>query len=141
MKTNQEKVQSSTEKPSSTASKAGDHKCILIYEDDREILFLCKMLLERENYRVETLMRCENVIKDIEEIKPDLILMDLWIPEIGGEKALNLIKENAATLHIPVLLFSANAKIKEISEKANADGYIEKPFDIHAFKEKIAQHI
>ena len=141
MKANQKKVQTSTKKSSSAAAKAGADKCILIYEDDREILFLCKMLLERENYRVETLMKCENVIKDIDDIKPNLILMDLWIPEIGGEKAVFLIKENPDTRHIPVLLFSANAQIKEISEKPNADGYIEKPFDIHDFKEMIARHI
>ncbi len=72
---------------------SGD-KCILIYEDDQEILFLCKKLLSKNQYRVETLSRCENVIADIDRIKPNLILMDLWIPDIGGEKAITIIKEN-----------------------------------------------
>ena len=116
-------------------------KCILIYEDDQEILFLCKKLLSQNKYRVETLSRCENVIADIDRIKPNLILMDLWIPEIGGEKAIAMIKENPATRHIPVLLFSANAEIKEICKKLNADGYIEKPFDIHTLKTTIEQNI
>jgi DNA-binding response OmpR family regulator len=116
-------------------------KCILIYEDDQEILFLCKKLLSKNNYRVETLSRCENVIADIDRIKPSLILMDLWIPEIGGEKAVSMIKENPATRHIPVFLFSANADIKEICKKINADGYIEKPFDIHTLKTTIEQNI
>ena len=119
---------------------SGD-KSILIYEDDQEILFLCKKLLSKNNYRVETLSRCENVIADIDRIKPNLILMDLWIPEIGGEKAISMIKKNPATRHIPVLLFSANAEIKEICKKINADGYIEKPFDIHTLKETIEQNI
>ena len=119
---------------------SGD-KSILIYEDDQEILFLCKKLLSKNNYRVETLSRCENVIADIDRIKPNLILMDLWIPEIGGEKAISMIKKNPATRHIPVLLFSANAEIKEIRKKINADGYIEKPFDIHTLKETIEQNI
>ena len=119
---------------------SGD-KSILIYEDDQEILFLCKKLLSKNNYRVETLSRCENVIADIDRIKPNLILMDLWIPEIGGEKAISMIKENPATRHIPVLLFSANAEIKEICKKINADGYIKKPFDIHTLKETIEQNI
>ena len=72
-------------------------KSILIYDDNTEILFLCKSLLARDNYRVETLTRCENVIDDIERLKPDLILMDLWIPEIGGEKAITILKENVPT--------------------------------------------
>ena len=116
-------------------------KCILIYEDDQEILFLCKKLLSNNQYRVETLSRCENVISDINCTKPNLILMDLWIPEIGGEKAISMIKENHATRHIPVLLFSANAEIKEIGKKINADGYIEKPFDINTLTETIEQNI
>ena len=116
-------------------------KCILIYEDDQEILFLCKKILSKSQYRVETLSRCENVISDIDSIKPNLIIMDLWIPEIGGEKAVTMIKENSATRHIPVLLFTANAEIKEVCKKINADDYIEKPFDINTFKKIIEQYI
>ncbi len=116
-------------------------KCILIYDDNQEILLLCKKILEKKPYRVETLSRCENVISDIGNLKPDLILMDLWIPEIGGEKAIALMKANPATRHIPILLFSANAEIKEICKKVNADGYVAKPFDIHTLKETIEQNI
>ncbi len=122
-------------------SKNNQDKCILIYEDDPEILLLCKTILLKSKYRVATLSRCENVINDIAMLKPDLILMDLWIPAIGGEKAIALIKENPATTHIPVLVFSANADIQDICIKINADGYIAKPFDIDHFKETIAQHI
>lgn len=116
-------------------------KRILIYEDDQEILFLCKRILTKSGYQVEGLSRCENIINDILSLKPDLILMDLWIPEIGGEKAVPLVKQNAETKHIPVLLFSANAGIKEICEKVNADGYIEKPFDVIFLKDEIARHL
>ncbi len=116
-------------------------KCILIYEDDPEILLLCKTILLKSEYKVAALSRCENVIADIEMLKPDLILIDLWIPEIGGEQAISIIKENPVTTHIPVLLFSANADIKEICKKLNAEGYIEKPFDIHTLKSTIEQHI
>lgn len=116
-------------------------KCILIYDDNQEMLLLCKKILAKYPYRVETLSRCENVISDIQELKPDIIIMDLWIPEIGGEKAIALMKGNPATQDIPVFLFSANAEIKEICQKVNANGYIEKPFDINTFKETIEQNI
>jgi len=116
-------------------------KCILIYEDDEEILFLCKTILQKNSYRVETMSRCEHVIADIGRIQPHLILMDLWIPEIGGEQAIAIIKENAATKHLPVLVFSANAELKEICKKIGADGYIQKPFDIHLFKQIIEAHV
>lgn len=116
-------------------------KCVLIYEDDQDILLLSKLILMKSQYRVETLSRCDDVIADINRINPDLILMDLWIPEIGGEKAISIIKENPLTHHIPVLLFSANADIREICKKINANGYLEKPFDINTFKATIEQNI
>lgn len=132
---------SSADKSSVEEAKSTAGKCVLMYEDDLEILFLCSMLLKKGQYRVETLTVCDNVINDIALIQPDLILMDLWIPEMGGEEATMLIKENPATRHVPVILFSANDKIKEICEKTNADGYIAKPFDINKFKETIADNI
>jgi DNA-binding NtrC family response regulator len=116
-------------------------KCVLIYDDDTEILFLCKAILANDNYRVETLSRCENIIADILLIKPDIILMDLWIPEIGGEQAITSMKENPATLHIPAILFSANAEIAAICKSIKADDYIEKPFDIEVFRETIKKYI
>jgi DNA-binding response OmpR family regulator len=116
-------------------------KCILIYEDDQEIVLLCKTILIKNHYQVESLSSCENVLSDLEKIKPDLILMDLWIPEIGGEKAIIKIKENPASQQIPVILFSANSDIEEICKKINADGYIQKPFDIQTFLDTIKQHI
>ena len=109
------------------------NKNILIYDDDKEILFLCKTILQKYEYTVQTFSRCEDIINDVSRIQPDLILMDLWIPEIGGEAAVALAKGNEATQHIPILLFSANDDIKEIYKKVNADGYISKPFDVKSF--------
>ncbi len=111
-----------------------------MYDDDTEILFLCTAILSNKKYRLETRTRCENVIEDIALIQPDLILMDLWIPNIGGEAAIQALKQNADTRHIPILLFSANADIASISQKIHADGYIEKPFEIVHFKEMIERH-
>ena len=115
-------------------------KNILIYDDDEEILFLCKAILAKNGFVVDTLSICENVISDIQAFKPDVILMDLWIPVMGGEKAIEVIKNNEATKNIPVLIFSANADIKEIYKKVNAEGYIEKPFSISTFIETIKRH-
>lgn len=106
-------------------------KLVLIYDDDAEILMVCKIILEQKNYLVQTRLFCDDIIKDIKDINPDVILMDLWIPTIGGEQAVNLIKTNAAYMHIPVILFSANAEIEIIEERAKANGVLRKPFDIN----------
>ena len=105
-------------------------QCVLIYDDDIEILKVCKVILEIQKYRVETLSSCENIISDIEAARPDIILMDLWIPRIGGEDAIRIMHENPVTMHIPVILFSANDQIEKISKRVNANGFLKKPFDI-----------
>ena len=104
-------------------------KCILILDDDLEILSVCKIILEKQNYHVETRTSCDNIIKDILKVKPIMVLMDFWIPVIGGENAIKLMKNNKATQLIPVILFSASNKIEEIYERANADGFLKKPFE------------
>lgn len=116
-------------------------KCVLVYEDDLEISFLCKTILRKPNRRIEMRMKCDNIISDIEQIHPDVILMDLWIPEMGGEKAVSLMKNNPETRHIPAILFSANPDIEKIGRKVNADGFIKKPFDIAELREIIERNL
>ena len=112
-------------------------QCVLIYDDDIEILKVCKVILESQNYRVETLSSCENILEDIETMKPDVILMDLWIPQIGGENAIKIMHQNPLTNHIPVILFSANDEIEKISKRINANAFLKKPFDIDTLRQII----
>ena len=115
---------------------------ILIYDDDAEILLLCQAILSKHGFTVVTRSKCEQIAADIESCQPQLILMDLWIPDIGGEKAIALVKDNPATAtKPPVLIFSANADIKNICEKVKADGYVEKPFSIHVLVDTIRTHL
>ena len=112
-------------------------QCVLIYDDDIEILKVCKVILESQNYRVEVVSTCENILNDIDGMKPDIILMDLWIPEIGGENAIRIMHQNPRTSHIPVILFSANDEIEKISKRINANGFLKKPFDILMLRQTI----
>ncbi len=116
-------------------------KRILIYDDDVEILVVCRIILESQNYFVETFPICENIIADIDRVKPDIVLMDLRIPKIGGEKAITLMHEDSLTKHVPVILFSANEEIEKISVKVKANGFLKKPFDISTFMKTVNQQI
>jgi DNA-binding NtrC family response regulator len=116
-------------------------KCILIFDDDPEILAVCKIILEQCLYLVVTRPICDNIIKDISQVKPDIILMDLWIPTIGGESAINLMKNNSATQHIPFVLFSANGEIDIIANRLNAAGFLKKPFEINSLLDIIKANI
>lgn len=112
-------------------------KRVLIFDDNPEILTLCTIILKKLKYEVMTRLRSENVIEDVTSFEPDIILMDLWIPEIGGQKAVELLKANPLLSNIPVFLFSANPDIREICKRVNANGYIAKPFNLQVFKDVV----
>lgn len=116
-------------------------KCILIFDDDLQILTVCKIILERHDYQVEIRPFCDDVIKDINDVKPDIILMDLWIPLVGGEAAITLMKNNSETSQIPVILFSANAGIEIITTRVGANGFLKKPFDIKELLDIVQTYI
>lgn len=122
-------------------NKDNTGKRILLFDDNLEILNLCRIILKKMHYEVMTKPRCENVIEDVLGFKPHFILMDLWIPTIGWEKAVELLKANPDTSHIPVFLFSANPDIREICERVNAEGYLSKPFNLFTFKDTIEKHV
>lgn len=103
---------------------------ILVFDDDEDMLVLCKIIFEKLNYRLETRARSENILADLKKVQPNLILMDLRIPEIGGEKAIELLKNDPETADIPVILFSANPEIEKIAKLVKANGFLKKPFDI-----------
>jgi len=105
-------------------------KCILVYDDDGEILIVTRIILEKKNYRVETRSRCDDIINEVSSIKPDLVFMDLLIPVMGGERALKLMKQNDVTRHVPVIIFSVHDSIEKVTENLNANGYLKKPFTI-----------
>jgi CheY-like chemotaxis protein len=109
-------------------------QCVLIYEDDPEILELCKTVLNTFGYRVIAKTRCEHIIRDVAECQPDAVLMDLWIPQIGGERAITLLREDPTTRDTRVILFSANDEIGNISRRVKANAYLKKPFDVNCLK-------
>ncbi|CAN5129992.1 N/A [soil metagenome] len=116
-------------------------KCVLICDDDVDILEVCSTILHLHNYDTITSPNCENVFELLKTHTPDLILMDLWVPEMGGEKATEKLKTDPETSHLPVILFSANREIENVAQKVNANDFICKPFDIQEFIIKINKNM
>lgn len=114
---------------------------ILICDDDIAILEVTKTILEVAGYTVKTSVTCNNIINLVQDADPDLILMDLWIPDAGGEEATNRIKANNSTKEIPVILFSANNDIEKIAAKTNAEGYLKKPYEIEQLESIVSTNI
>lgn len=105
-------------------------KKVLIYDDDTDLLEVCSLILQSRNFEVVTKDNCTTLVNDLNEHKPDVILMDNWIPDQGGVKATRLIKAVEQFNHIPVIFFSANNDVREMAVEAGAEYSLQKPFDI-----------
>ena len=105
-------------------------KKILVYDDDVDILEICSIILKLKGFDVLCKDNCRELITDIESYKPDVVLMDNWLPDIGGIKAVQLIKSIEHLKQIPVVFFSANSQVKELAKKAGADYMLQKPFEL-----------
>lgn len=102
----------------------------MIYDDDTDLLEVCSLILQSKNFEVITKDRCTGLLEDLEEHLPDVVLMDNWIPDVGGIKATRFIKSLEKFRHIPVIFFSANNDVSDLAIEAGADYSLQKPFDI-----------
>ena len=107
-------------------------KTVLVADDDPDILNIVAMSLEASGYDV---YRAENGREAVELARqhvPDLILMDMMMPVMSGHEAIEVIKADPATTHIPIVGLSAKAMATdiELARDIGVDGYITKPFRI-----------
>lgn len=101
---------------------------ILIVEDNNEINNLLKQILERNGYAAESAFNGLEAKNKLSSIKFDLVLLDLMLPFVSGDKILADIRE---TSQIPVIIISAKetTQMKVDLLRSGADDYITKPFD------------
>jgi len=114
-------------------------KTVYIFDDDGDILTLCSILLRQKGFKVHTATSCANIIERIDQSKPDAILMDNRIPDKGGIAATQLLKNNLSPKHIPIIFFSANTNVEQLSQQAGADYFLQKPFDIDEMEALISE--
>ncbi len=116
-------------------------KRILIFDDDADILEILTYLLSEKGWIVHTRTHCNNITETMNECLPDLILMDNWIPDQGGIKATQALKNNEDFRNIPVIYFSANSDIQKLAEEAGADAWLAKPFDLQELEDMLSRFV
>ena len=103
---------------------------ILIVEDEESLLKLESILLTSKGYDVRGVSNGQLALDAIEEEPPDLVLLDIMLPEIDGFEVCQRIKDNPETKDIPVIMLTAKKSREDMArgEKVGADWYITKPF-------------
>lgn len=112
-------------------------KKIVIFDDDEDILSICSYVLEEQGWEVHAFTDCNNVAEKVSTIRPDVILMDNWIPDAGGIVATRTLKNDNRLKDIPVIYFSANSDIQLLASNAGAESYLAKPFDLQQLEQVI----
>lgn len=103
---------------------------ILVAEDERDIRELIAFTLRFAGFEVVLASNGAEAVEKAPQEQPDLILMDVRMPRMTGYDACRLLKEQAATKHIPVVFLSAKGQESEIHQglEMGATEYILKPF-------------
>ncbi|MBT7074524.1 MAG: response regulator [Anaerolineae bacterium] len=115
---------------------------ILYVEDNFENRVLIRRVLESEGYIMVEASTAARAFEEIEKQLPDLILMDISMPDMDGYTLTAKIKEKEEHKDIPVIAVTANVMRgdKERALKAGCDGYIQKPIDIDLLTEQIERY-
>lgn len=105
-------------------------KKILIVEDEESLLKLESILLTTKGYLVQGATTGLAALEAVADEPPDLILLDIMLPEMDGFDVCERIKTDPQTKHIPVILLTARKTHEDVArgEAVGADQYITKPF-------------
>lgn len=102
---------------------------VLVVDDDEAISDSLCMLLDFEGFEVFTKQDI-NFLEEVKKIKPDIILLDIWLSGTDGRELCLKIKCDDDTESIPVILISASRNLAKSMEACRADAFVEKPFEI-----------
>ena len=115
----------------------------MVVDDEPDIQNLATMILKDSNYQVILASNGDDAVNMAESELPDLILLDIVLPEKNGFEVYKILKNKSNTAHIPIVMFSVlNRDVdKKFSMEAGADGHIIKPFSSEALLAEIREQI
>ena len=118
-------------------------KLVLIVDDEPKNVTLVRDILRVKGYETNEAVDGKQGVDLAKETIPDLILMDIQMPEMDGIEATGILKTDEATKHIPILALSSYAMMgdKERILKAGCDAYMSKPLNIKEFLSKVAEFL
>ncbi len=102
---------------------------ILIVDDDRDSLKLIGLMLQRRGYEIAAAQNGAQALAKAESDKPDLIILDVMMPDMDGYEVCRRLRGNPRTAHVPIIMFTAKTQVddKVAGFQAGADDYLTKP--------------
>jgi len=106
------------------------NRTIMVVDDERELVAVVRTMLEEKGFNVRCAYSGKDLFASLEELKPDLILLDIMMPKMDGLQVLRRLKEDPSMPFIPVILLTEKADDEDVmvGYKMGADYYLTKPF-------------
>jgi len=112
---------------------------VLVVDDDPQVREVVRINLELEGYAVREAANGEEGLAALEEEAPDLILLDVMMPQVDGWEMLRRVQERHGVGSIPVVMFSGQLDVGSEAAERGAQGFVGKPFDLRALIEQTKQ--
>jgi two-component system, cell cycle response regulator DivK len=114
----------------------------LIIEDNEQNMYMLSFLLEKNNYEVIQAFNGLDAIKAAKDRLPDVILLDIQLPEMDGYLVAQNIRKCDKLKHVPVIAVTSHAMVgdREKAIASGANGYIEKPIDPDNFIQRMESY-
>lgn len=114
---------------------------VLIADDDGDILSLVKAVLERSGHEVVAASDGAEALASVRARKPDLVVLDIAMPEVDGLEVLRRLRADPTTSELPVVLLSARAQEADVQRgfAIGASAYLKKPFSPRELSEHVAE--
>jgi excisionase family DNA binding protein len=112
---------------------------VLVVDDNSQVREVVRVNLEMEGYAVREAANAEDGLSALEEEVPDLILLDVMMPQVDGWEMLRRVQERHGVGSIPVVMFSGQLEANEEAVERGAQGFVGKPFDLRALVEQTKQ--
>ena len=110
---------------------------VLVVDDNKMLRELFSIILNRDNFVVSEAENGKVALKKIIRNRPDLIILDIAMPQMDGYELSRTLRESSRTKDIPIIFCTAK-RIEEIFPyKTKIDGYIKKPFSVEEFWKKV----
>lgn len=112
---------------------------VLVIDDEESILELIKLGLHYEGFQVETATDGEQGLVAAQRINPDVIILDIMLPDIDGLEVCRRMRGNPTTRDIPILMLTAKDEVSDriLGLQTGADDYLTKPFNFYELLERI----
>jgi DNA-binding response OmpR family regulator len=116
---------------------------ILVVDDDEDLLKALDFYLSQSNYHIIQAKNGAEAVTKVYELQPDLVLLDIMMPNLDGLTACRGIKSMEETKEIPIIMLTAKGDVETIKAafKAGANDYVVKPFAIEQILQKMEEFL